>query len=95
MAKKFIEKFAALITGAFALLAALAWNETIKTFINTYISKGSDLISLLIYAMAVTIVAVVISVYINKLADKIVKREERLARKVDKLEKELKKDNKR
>lgn len=90
MTKKFIEKFAALITGAFALLAALAWNDAIKTLINTYISKGDDVLSLFIYAIIVTILAVLVAYYINEFATKIIKREERLAKKVEKLEKEVK-----
>lgn len=89
MTKKFIEKFAALITGAFSLLAALAWNDAIKTFINTYISKGDDVLSMFIYAIIVTIIAVFVAYYINELATKVIKREERLAKKVEKLEKEV------
>ena len=95
MSKEFITKFAAVITGAFSLLAALAWNETVKAFINTYIPKGSDLISLLIYAIIVTIIAVVVSVYLNKLADKMIKREEKLAKKLEDLKKEQDKKNKK
>lgn len=90
MTKKFIEKFAALITGAFALLAALAWNDAIKSLINTYISKGDDVLSLFIYAIIVTILAVVISYYINEFATQILKREEKLAKKVEELQKDLK-----
>ncbi len=90
MTKKFVEKFAALITGAFALLAALAWNDAIKTLINTYVSKGDDVLSLFIYAVIITILAVLVSYYINEFATKILKREEKLAKRVEKLEEELK-----
>jgi uncharacterized membrane protein (DUF106 family) len=90
MTKEFIQKFAALITGAFSLLAALAWNDAVRSFINTYISKGEDVISSFIYAFIVTIIAVTASYYISKFASEIIKREERLAKKVEKLQEELK-----
>ena len=54
-----------LATGGFSLVAALAWNEVIKNFIDTYIkpyvSKGSGTLALLIYALAITVVAVFIT----------------------------------
>lgn len=96
MTKEFIQKFAALITGAFSLLAALAWNDAIKEIIQKYISPGSDLISMIIYAIVVTIIAVIISSYINMLSEKIVKREEKLINQIKQLKKEVKEqcDNK-
>lgn len=95
MKKEFITKFAMIITGAFSFLAALAWNETIKTFIQRYISPGKGLKSMLIYAVTVTIIAIVVSVYINKAADKFTKKQEKLEKKVDKLEDELEKRDKK
>lgn len=87
--KEFIDKFATLIIGAFSLLAALAWNDTVKTFINRYISPGSGLKSMLVYAIIITIVAVIVSIYINKFAKGIIKKEEQLTRKVRNLEDKL------
>lgn len=87
--KEFIEKFSTLIIGAFSLLAALAWNDTVKAFIGRYISPGSGLKSMLIYAIAITIIAVIVSIYINKFAQGIIKKEEQLTRKVKNLEDKL------
>lgn len=95
MTKEFIQKFAALITGAFSLLAALAWNDTVKVFIQKYISPGSDMLSMFIYAVIVTVIAVFVAVYLNKLVDRITKREERLVRKIENLEEKLEKNNHR
>ncbi len=91
MTKEFVEKFAALITGAFSLLAALAWNDTVKTFINKYISPGSDLMSMFIYAITVSIIAVFVAIYLNKLVTRIAKREQKLMKKIENLEGKLEK----
>ncbi|PIZ57248.1 hypothetical protein COY23_01690 [bacterium (Candidatus Torokbacteria) CG_4_10_14_0_2_um_filter_35_8] len=50
-----------LSTAAFSLVAALAWNEFVKTLVSTYIKKGKDVWSLLIYALLMTFVAVFVS----------------------------------
>lgn len=89
--KKFIEKFATLIVSAFGLVAALAWNEAIKTFIQKYISPGKEVQSLFIYAFVVTIIAVFVSIYISKLAKKLVSQEERIARKLEATKKDKEK----
>lgn len=90
--KEFIRQFAALITGAFSLLAALAWNDTIKVSIQQYISPGSTLESMFIYAVIITIVAVLVTVYLNKLAEKLIKREEKLIKQIEKLKEDLHND---
>lgn len=60
-----------LSTGGFGLVAALAWNELIKKIVQDYIEpfvgKDSGVISLLIYALIVTILAVVVTYNLSKL----------------------------
>ena len=50
-----VKQMLTLATSGFGLVAALAWNELIRTFINDYIrtriSVGSGIISLIIYAI--------------------------------------------
>lgn len=58
------------MTTAFGLVAALAWNEAIKKLIEQYIPRGSGVISLFIYAAAVTIVAVLISMRLLKIKER-------------------------
>jgi len=53
-----LETIAALMTAAFGLIAALAWNEAIKSLIADYFKSGSGTVPLLVYAVIVTIVAV-------------------------------------
>lgn len=72
-----IKQMLKLVTSGFGLVAALAWNELIKTFINDYIktkiSVNSGLLSLVIYAILVTTLAVVITLQLTKLAERVEK----------------------
>ncbi len=61
-----MKTMATLITTAFGLIAALAWNEAIKAIILQYFPKGSGITGLLIYAFLVTIIAVVATIIIAK-----------------------------
>jgi len=66
-----IKQMLTLATSGFGLVAALAWNEVIKESVNLYIrphfAKGSGLISLLIYAVAITALAVIVTLQLTKL----------------------------
>lgn len=53
--------FTTLFTSAFGLVAALAWNETVKEAIERYITPGAGLKSKLVYAIFVTALAIFIS----------------------------------
>ena len=61
-----LETFAALITAAFGLVAALAWNEAIKTAVAQVFGGGDSLMGLVIYAIIVTILAVVMTLFIAR-----------------------------
>ena len=64
----FLETTAALITSAFGLVAALAWNEAIKAAIAQWLSADDEVIGLVIglviYALIVTVIAVVATLLI-------------------------------
>lgn len=70
--KSFLKQTLQLTTSGFGLVAALAWNELIKEFISVYIQpffgKSSGLISLSIYALFVTFLAVLITYQLSKIA---------------------------
>ena len=68
--KLIIETILGLITTAFALVAGLAWNDAIQKLIETFIGTGDALPSLFTYAITVTIVAVVVTVLIARVAAK-------------------------
>jgi len=61
-----LETVAALMTAAFGLIAALAWNDTIKSLINDYIKSGSGTVALIVYAIIITIIAVIATLFIAR-----------------------------
>lgn len=62
----FLETFAALITAAFGLIAALAWNEAIKALIAQFFKAGNELTGLFVYATIVTVIAISVTYMIAK-----------------------------
>lgn len=68
--KEFKEKTITLILGGFGLVAALAWNEAIKTLFETIFPKESELIGKFIYAIIVTIIVVLVSLQFRKISEK-------------------------
>ena len=65
--KLFLETFAALITAAFGLIAALAWNEAIKALIAQFFKSGNELMGLFVYAIIVTVIAISVTYIIAKM----------------------------
>lgn len=64
-----------LATSGFGLVAALAWNSVVQNFVSNYIAKwlpnGSGIISLLIYALVVTVLAVFVTLQLSKLKERL------------------------
>ncbi|MDD3406829.1 MAG: DUF5654 family protein [Methanomicrobium sp.] len=65
-----IEKIAALITAAFGLVAALAWNSAIQALFKEVFGDASSLPAMMFYAVIVTVIAVIATIWIGKLAQK-------------------------
>lgn len=63
-----------LATSAFGLVAALAWNQFITEFMETYIKPlvggSSKIISSLIYAVIITLLAVLVTYNLTKVVKK-------------------------
>lgn len=70
MQKDVVEKLAALITAAFGLVAALAWNSAIQEIFRTLFGEQSGIWAMLSYAIAVTIIAVFITIWVGRVATK-------------------------
>lgn len=70
-----VTQMVTLATNALGLVAALAWNnviqEVVETYIKPYVGGGSGLISLLIYAILVTALAVGITYQLSKIKGKL------------------------
>jgi len=71
---KFIEELLNLVASGFGLVAALAWNEVIKELVTKYIKpffgEASGLITLIIYAVIVTFLAISVTYNLTKIARK-------------------------
>ena len=57
--QEILDKFSALITAAFGLVAALAWNEAIQSIFSEFFGEQETLVPKIIYATVVTILAVI------------------------------------
>lgn len=66
-----IEKIAALMTAAFGLVAALAWNGAIRAIFTEVFGDPDELAAMLVYAVVVTVIAVVVTIRAGKVADKV------------------------
>lgn len=68
--KEVMSEILKLSTSAFGLVAALAWNELIKEVVTMHIKPlvggASGIVSLAIYALIVTSLAVVVTVNLSK-----------------------------
>lgn len=65
-----IDKIAALVTAAFGLVAALAWNGAILAIFKKIFGTAEGLLSMIIYAVVVTIIAVLATIWVGKAAEK-------------------------
>jgi membrane protein YdbS with pleckstrin-like domain len=63
-----LDKVAALLTAAFGLVAALAWNGAIQAIFVQVFGTADNLTAQLAYAVIVTIVAVLVTIWIGRLA---------------------------
>lgn len=77
------EKTLGYIVTAFGLVAGLAWNEAIKSFIEFVFppNKGANLAIKFFYAVVITIVVVIASFGLNRLFTRRIKEEIREAEK--------------
>ena len=65
-----IKTIITLVTTAFGLVAGLAWNDAIQKLIDSVLGAGDALTGLFIYAIVVTIIAVVVTILLARVAGK-------------------------
>lgn len=72
--KEVVKQMLTLSTSGFGLVAALAWNELIKEVVTRYIKPlfgaNSGVVSLLIYAILITVLAVFVTFNLTKIVKK-------------------------
>ncbi len=70
MKAEVIDKLAALVTAAFGLVAALAWNGAIQAIFKKVFGTSEGISPMLVYAVVVTIIAVLATLWVGKAAAK-------------------------
>jgi hypothetical protein len=72
-----------LSTSGFGLVVALAWNQVVQNlvqnYINPYLGKNSGLLSLTIYAVVMTTLAVLVTMQLTQIQQKLESLEARVA----------------
>jgi membrane protein YdbS with pleckstrin-like domain len=66
MKAEIMDKLAALITAAFGLVAALAWNGAIRAVFEAIFGSADNITAMLVYAVVVTIIAVLVTIWIAR-----------------------------
>jgi len=76
-----VRQMLTLATAGFGLVAALAWNSLIQTFVEDYVKvwlpSGGKLTSLIVYAIIVTALAVFVTYQLSKILRKLEAKEEK------------------
>ena len=65
-----MDKLAALITAAFGLVAALAWNGAIRAIFERIFGEADNIAALVTYAVVVTVIAVFAVILIARSVNK-------------------------
>jgi len=64
-----LEKMSSLATAGFGLVAALAWNDAIKSLFSLLLPENGNIIAQFIYAGVITIIIVLVTIKLGKLTD--------------------------
>ena len=68
--KEILDKIAALVTAAFGLVAALAWNDAIKAVFKEIFGTADAVGAMLVYAVIITIIAVILTLTVARAASR-------------------------
>lgn len=70
--RELLRQMVTLATSGFGLVAALAWNEAIQAFVKEYVDRylpsGSGVISKVLYAVLISLLAVFITYQLSRIA---------------------------
>ena len=66
MKLEILDKIAALVTVAFGLVAALAWNGAIRAIFQHFFGTADSIPAMLVYAVVVTVIAVLVAIWIAR-----------------------------
>ena len=68
MKGEILDKIAALVTAAFGLVAALAWNGAILAVFRAIFGEAESIPAMLTYAVVITVIAVLVTIQIARAA---------------------------
>jgi hypothetical protein len=71
LSKEVLDTIITLMTTAFGLVAALAWNEAIQALFAALLPQGGDLAAKFLYAVTVTVIVVFVTVRLGRLAERL------------------------
>ena len=66
----YIQTMISLASAAFGVVAALAWNSAITALVKQIFGTGAQIVSLFVYAVLITVIAVIVMVNLGKLAER-------------------------
>ena len=66
-----VKNITGLMTAAFGLVAALAWNSAIQKLFSLIFGTAGGLYAMVGYAIVVTVIAVIVTVYLGRLLGKL------------------------
>ena len=69
--RSLLQTMITLASASLGLVAALAWNEAIKTTLKQWLGGDESLAALYTYAILATVIAVVVVAGLSRLADKV------------------------
>lgn len=69
--ERVIDKLTTLVSSAFGLVAALAWNNAVKALIDEWFTIGNGIVAMFIYALTITIIAISVIVILEKISEEI------------------------
>ena len=78
MSSEVLDKLVELVTAAFGLVAALAWNTAIQELFTMIFPQSGDLIAKFLYAITVTVIVVFVTIRLGRLAEQAKEREKGL-----------------
>jgi len=66
----YLQTMISLASAAFGVVAALAWNGAITALVKQIFGTAGEIISLFIYAIVITVIAVIVMVNLAQLAER-------------------------
>lgn len=66
----YLQTMISLASAAFGVVAALAWNSAITALVRQIFGSGAQVISLFLYAIIITVIAVIVMVNLGRVAER-------------------------